>query len=188
MQQLVDDIADAIRTVDCSGIPFKQFQPGAGPYGEPQFTKLIASHLGTLAQRYPSVKTCRVPDVLIPGQWALEFKIIRPFGDNGREAEHWSQNLLHPYPGNVSAISDVFKLLQRQGSESRGIIVVSYEHDPPQIDVSILVSAFELPCRDLLQLPLGDRHTKVVSRCVHPVHQTASVYGWVVGDGRTSRP
>lgn len=43
-----------------------------------------------------------MPDVLVPNRWALEFKIVRPFGDNGIEAERWSQNLLHPYPGNVS--------------------------------------------------------------------------------------
>lgn len=56
MQELINDIADAIRKVDCSGIPFKQFQPGAGPYGEPQLTKLIVNHLSTLGQRYSSVK------------------------------------------------------------------------------------------------------------------------------------
>jgi hypothetical protein len=25
----------------------------------------------------------RVPDLLVPGQWAVECKIVRPFGDNG---------------------------------------------------------------------------------------------------------
>jgi hypothetical protein len=180
MQQLVNDIADAIKAVDCSGVAFKQFKLGAGPYGEPQLTKLIAQHLAKQGTRYPGVKTCRIPDLLVPSLWAIEFKIVRPFGDNGVEAEHWSQNLLHPYPGNVSAISDVFKLLQHKGSEKRGIIVISYEHDPPKIDVSILVSGFELLCRDLLHLPLGERHSRVVKQCVHPVHQTATVYGWPI--------
>jgi hypothetical protein len=120
MQQLVDDIADAVRAVDCGGVAFKQFQPGVGPYGEPQLTKLVAHHLAKRAERYAKIKTCRVPDLLVPNLWALEFKIVRPFGDNGIEAEHWSQNLLHPYPGNVSAISDVYKLLQRKGPEKRG--------------------------------------------------------------------
>jgi hypothetical protein len=181
MQQLIEDIADAIRAVDRCGTPFKQFKPGAGPYGEPQLTKLIAAHLAERdAGRYSSIKTQRVPDVLIPGRWALEFKIVRPFGDNGIEAEHWSQNLLHPYPGNVSAISDAFKLLQYPGGEAKGIVVIAYEHDPPQIDVSLLVSAFELLCRELLKLPLSERHTTVVTGCVHPVHQRATVYGWLL--------
>src|SRR4051794_21757776 len=90
MQQLIDDIAGAVRAIDRCGIPFKQFQPGAGPYGEPQLTKLIAQHLAqSQKDRYPGIKTQRVPDVLVPKLWALEFKIVRPFGDNGIEAEHW---------------------------------------------------------------------------------------------------
>jgi hypothetical protein len=184
MQRLIDDIASAIRAVDCSGVPFKKFQPGVGPYGEPQLTKLIAQYLAeNHRQRYPGIRTQRVPDILIPNQWALEFKIVRPFGDNGIEAEHWSQNLLHPYPGNVSAISDAFKLLAHQGEENRGIIVISYEHEPPKIDVSVLVSSFELLCRQQLNLPLSTKHVSVVRNCVHPVHQRATVYGWRLLEG-----
>jgi hypothetical protein len=179
MQQLIDDIGAAIRAIDRCGVPFKRFQCGVGPYGEPQLTKLIVRHLaGTHPSRYAGIKTSRVPDVLIPERWALEFKIVRPFGDNGIEAEHWSQNLLHPYPGNVSAIGDALKLMRHEGSERRGIIAITYEHEPPEIDVGILVSGFELLCRQLLRLPLGDRYTCVVGGCVHPVHQRATVYGW----------
>ena len=145
MQELLDDIAGAVRAVDRCGTPFKQFQPGVGPYGEPQLTRLIAHHLAERhPDRYPGIKTQRVPDVLVPKLWALEFKIVRPFGDNGIEAEHWSQNLLHPYPGNVSAISDAFKLMRHEGDENRAIVVIGYEHEPPRIDVSVLVSAFEI--------------------------------------------
>jgi hypothetical protein len=71
--------------------------------------------------------------------------------------------------------------MRHEGEESRVIVVVAYEHEPPKIDLSVLVSAFELLCRQLLKLPLGDRHTSVVSGCVHPVHQRATVYGWRLG-------
>jgi hypothetical protein len=112
MQLLVEDIADAMRAVDRCGTPFKQFQPGVGPYGEPQPVRLIAKYLReSCHERYPGAKTCRAPDVLIPGRWAIEFKIVRPYGDNGQEAEHWSQNLLRAHPGNVSAIGDAHKLM-----------------------------------------------------------------------------
>ena len=177
MQQLVEDIADAIRSVDGSGVPFKQFRPGAGPYGEPQLVKLITQHLARKPE-YEGIRTCRTPDVLVPNRWALEFKIVRPFGDNGVEAEHWSQNLLHPYPGNVSAIGDALKLVSHPGAEEKGLIVICYEHEVAKIDLSILVSAFELISRQLLGLPLGERHVSVVTNCVHPVHQRATVYGW----------
>ena len=67
MQQLIDDIAGAVLAVDRCGIPFKQFQPGVGPYGEPQLTKLNAQHLGERhGDRYLGIKTQRVPDILVP--------------------------------------------------------------------------------------------------------------------------
>ena len=61
--------------------------------------------------------------------------------------------------------------MKHQGDEKRGIIVVAYEHEPPQVDVSLLVSAFEILSRQLLDLPLGDRHTSTVEACIHPIHQ-----------------
>jgi hypothetical protein len=179
MQELVDDIAEAIKFVDQSGTPFKNFQPGVGPYGEPQLVSLIAKHLSAKSGGpYAGARTCRDPDVLIPHRWALEFKIVRPFGDNGIEAEHWSQNLLHPYLGNVSAIGDALKLASREGSERRGIVAICYEHEPPKIDLSILVRAFELISRQLLGLQLGERYSKTLTGLIHPVHQRASVHGW----------
>jgi hypothetical protein len=32
--------------------------------------------------------TQRMPDLLIRTEWAVEFKIARPFGDNGKETEN----------------------------------------------------------------------------------------------------
>lgn len=179
MDQLINDLADAVQSIDRCGVPFKQFRPGIGPYGEPQLVKLLTQYLlDSHPDRYHGIRTCRVPDVLVPGKWAVEFKIARPFGDNGKEAEHWSQNLLHPYPGNVSAIGDALKLTGWSGSERKAVVVIGYEHEPPVIDVSLLVSAFELVSRELLKIPLGDRHMRVVTGCVHPVHQRATVYAW----------
>jgi hypothetical protein len=178
LQQLVDNIARALRCIDRSAIPFKQFHPGVGPYGEPQLTKLFATLLAEDKILYEGARTCRVPDMLIPNRWALEFKIVRPFGDNGIEAEHWSQNLLHPYPGNVSAIADAMKLMERDGPEKKGIIVIAYEHEPPKIDLSVLVAGFELISTKLLRLPIGERKVSVVQDCIHPIHRRATVYGW----------
>jgi hypothetical protein len=182
MQQLVDDIAEAVKYIDRSGVPFKSFLPGVGPYGEPQLVKLITKRLSEEhGNRYKGARTCRTPDVLIPGRWALEFKIVRPFGDNGIEAEHWSQNLLHPYRGNVSAIGDAIKLAEYDGAEQRGIIVICYEHESPRIQLSVLLSAFELITRQLLALPLSERYSASVLDCIHPVHQRATIYGWPLG-------
>ena len=185
MQILVDRISDALGSIDSSRIPFKSFQPGVGPYGEPQLVKGVAEYL---ARAYPDefadVKTKRNPDLLVPGKWALEFKIVRPFGDNGKEAEHWSQNLLHPYQGNVSSLGDIMSLMTLGGSERKGVIVITYEHDPPIIDLRVIVNSFEQLAFQVLELPIGDRHVAMLTGLVHPVHQQANVYGWEVATQR----
>ena len=110
LMRVVNDITDALKTIDTSGVRCKLFQAGVGPYGEPQLVKLIAENLNRSPRYAQRVKTMRTPDLLIAGFWALEIKIARPFGDNGKGAENWSVNLLHPYPGNTSLLGDCLKL------------------------------------------------------------------------------
>ena len=45
LEQVSIDIADALVAIDASRVPFKQFHAGAGPHGEPQLVRLIASDL-----------------------------------------------------------------------------------------------------------------------------------------------
>jgi len=131
---VVADIADAIVQIDASRLPFRSFQHGVGPYGEPQLVKLIASYLNGLAGYENKAHTKRTPDLLIPNEWALEFKIMRPYGDNDREAENWSVNLLHPYAGNVSTIGDCYKLASLDCPERRAVVVTGYASTlPPRL-------------------------------------------------------
>ncbi len=179
MQQLVRDFAQALKWIDSSGKAFKHFRPGVGPYGEPQVLKKATNYLReNWPDRYEDARTKRYPDVLIPGRWALEFKIIRPYGDNGAPAENWSQNLLHPYEGNVSSLGDALKLLRSKLEEKKGIIVFAYEHRPAQVDLNVLIESFELLALKILKIPLGTRHTAELDDLVHPIHQQATVYGW----------
>jgi hypothetical protein len=180
LESLAVDIADAIVQVDSSGECFRAFQPGVGPYGEPQLVKLIANKLSQLPRYGPGVRTKRNPDLLIPNQWALEFKITRPFGDNGKEAESWSVNLLHPYPGNVSALGDCMKLASYTGDEHRAMFVIGYENFPAKIDLTPLIDSFELIARNILALKLSSRVEIRRNNLVHPVHQTLRVFAWEV--------
>jgi len=100
---IVKVIADILKRFDSERPIHKAFRPGIGPFGEPQIVREIARRL---ASRGIPAQTKRTPDLDVQAVWALEFKIVRPFGDNGREAENWSVNLLHPYDGNVSLIGD----------------------------------------------------------------------------------
>ena len=180
LQDVILDITQALLQVDASGVPFRSFQPGVGPYGEPQLLKLIARHLNLLPKYKGGVVTKRTPDLLIPEQWAIEFKIARPFGDNGKEAENWSVNLLHPYPGNVSTIGDCYKLAALGGSERKAVAVIGYEHSPPKIDLTRLVESFEVIAREVAGIRLSQRVETRHDGLVHPVHQSLRVFAWEV--------
>jgi hypothetical protein len=183
LETVVEDVADALEAIDRSRVSFKAFQPGVGPFGEPQVVAAIARHLNLSAKYAGAVRTKRMPDMLIPGDWAIEFKIARPFGDNGKQAENWSVNLLHPYAGNVSAIADCLKLNSLDCKERKAVIVIGYEHDPPEIDLSPLVSSFELVARSVAGVRLGPRVEALRRQLVHPVHQRVRLFAWEVLGG-----
>jgi hypothetical protein len=118
--------------------------------------------------------------LLIPNEWAIEVKIARPFGDNGKEAENWSVNLLHPYRGNTSSIGDCYKLLSLPAPERKAVLVVGYEHAPAKIDLSPLVHSFETIATNVADIELGPRVAKLCGGLIHPVHQTAKLFAWEV--------
>jgi hypothetical protein len=140
----------------------------------------MAEHLSR-SPRYPlGVKTMRTPDLLIAGHWALEIN-VRPFGDNGKLAENWSVNLLHPYQGNTSLLGDCLKLLSHPCQEQKAVLAIGYEHDPPQVILEPLFRSFEVIAKEVLSIRLGERVSERRDDLIHPVHQRLVVTGWTVG-------
>ncbi len=177
---VVQDIADILKGIDSSRVPFKGFQAGVGPYGEPQLMKLVAQGLNSMPRYGGCAKTMRTPDLLIAGHWALEIKLARPFGDNGKLAENWSVNLLHPYSGNTSLLGDCLKLHAMTRPERKGVIAIGYEHDPAQVSLEPLWKAFEVVASIVLNIKLGARTETIRDGLVHPVHQRLVIVGWEV--------
>jgi hypothetical protein len=180
LEELISIIADALVSVDKSREPFRAFQPGVGPYGEPQLVSRIAAYINNLPECRGMARTKRTPDLLISGHWAVEFKITRPYGDNGREAENWSVNLLHPYPGNVSTVGDCYKLIKLDCQERKAVVVIGYEHVPSKIDLTPLIESFELIAKHIAQIRLSERVESRREGLVHPVHQACRVVGWEI--------
>lgn len=191
LKQIVDDFALALKAVDESkpkGVSkARVYHPGVGPLSESVAvfkalnylkTTKARAYSGAGESRYPnSAKLC---DVLIPNQWAIEFKLARPFGDNGEEAEHWSENLLHPYPGSISLIGDCLKLIHSGFSEKKAVLVLGYEHDPPKITIEPTIKSFEIIAKDVMGILLGERLHSTFVELIHPVHQQGHVFGWEV--------
>jgi hypothetical protein len=81
LKSIAENIADALVSIDTSAAPFKAFKPGVGPYGETQLIKLVAEYLDSRLKCEGPICTKRTPDLLLPGEWAIECKIVRPFGE-----------------------------------------------------------------------------------------------------------
>jgi hypothetical protein len=181
LSTFVNDFADALAEVDRSGTRHNQFQPGIGPFGEADAIRAALNELkNKYFDRYGEAVTKRLPDLLIPGSWALELKIIRPFGDNGNAAEHWSENVLHPYPGNTSSLGDCLKLLKANLPVRKAVVIFGYEHSPAQVSLDPAISAFELIALEVLGIELGPKHHAIREGLVHPVHQVLRVFGYEV--------
>jgi hypothetical protein len=181
LEKVVDGFAKGLRAIDAGGNPHKSFKPGVGPYGEAEAIRQALQHMHIQSpDLFSEAQTKRLPDVLIPGQWALEFKIIRPFGDNALPAEHWSENVLHPYLGNTSSLGDCMKLLQSGLPERKGIIVFGYEHAKAVVPLDPAIRSFELLAAQVLQVKLTPRIERRIEGLIHPVHQVLRVFGWEV--------
>lgn len=189
LHRIVNDFAGAFKAVDQMKPQGRSrtrvYQPGIGPLAEAEAIRLAVDYLKERGDAiyldagpapYPGSR--QLCDLVIPGHWAIEFKLIRPYGDNGREAEHWSENILHPYPGNTSALGDCLKLLESRFVERKAVIVLGYEHTPPQLPLEPAVRAFEAIATQVLSLPLGDRQSAKFIDLVHPHHQQGTVYAW----------
>ena len=173
--EIVKIKTDILKEFDSERPVHKAFKPGIGPFGEHQIVGEIARRL---TRQGIHARTKRTPDLDVTQEWALEFKIVRPFGDNGREAESWSVNLLHPYEGNVSLIGDAIKLATLNGYRNRGLILIGYEHDPPVISLDPLISSFELITKKIMKMSLSKRIEERRDKLTHPVHQVLRCIGW----------
>ena len=194
LSEVVSDFADAFKAVDETrpqgASRTRTYRPGIGPLTEADAVNRALQCLkeGTRSSYYRDASPKRYPnsrqqcDLVVPNEWAIEFKLLRPFGDNGVEAEHWSENALHPYPGNVSSIGDSIKLIESGFPERKAIIIFGYEHSVPLIDITIAIESFEAIAKQVVGIELGARRSAEFAPLIHPVHQQGKVFGWQVLD------
>jgi hypothetical protein len=186
LRTVVSDIADSLVAIDGSRERAPKakggfYQAGVGPFPERLLLNRICGILGSKAGYKGKVEIgMKSPDLLIRGSWALEFKIARPYGDNGKDAENWSVNLLHPYEGNTSSLGDCVKLLKLNTPERKVVVVIGYEHNPTKKSLTPLVNSFEILAEKVMKVNLGPRVTEHRRDLIHPVHQQLTVYAWEV--------
>lgn len=167
------------------------YRPGIGPLRERRAVGLVMTHLAEAnPQRYASYQlevpygdgvrqTC---DICLggpaPWRWAIEVKMLRLLGDNGRPNDNMVTHILSPSPADNSALTDWAKLVASQLGIHKAILI--YGFDYPRLPMDSAIEAFEvLASRDV---KLASRTVAAFDGLIHPVHQRGRVWG-----GRCSR-
>lgn len=178
--------ADAARPVAVRHGGGGTFAPGIGPHPE---NEVVSMCLTRMAESKPSKYESHKLRVRYPGSraecdlclgnaqawdWAIELKLLRFLGDNGKQNGHMLMHILSPYPQDHSAVTDCAKLVTSGLAARSAIVIFGYEHAEWPLEPAI--SAFEHLATRSVQL--GARCSADTGELVHPVHRQGRVYGW----------
>lgn len=167
----------------------EMFQPGIGPHSESQVVQLITKELIEYApDRYndnniglgiPYPENPRQKcDLCVRSnsewEWAIEIKMLRFLGDNGKVNDNILMHILSPYPEHRSALTDCGKLRNSTLGKSKAILIYGFDNDQWPLEPAI--DAFETLAYS--QTKLGVRETATFTGLMHPVHNKGKVYAW----------
>ena len=186
---LVVDFAAAMTRVDQRGPQASSprsgriYQPGIGPHPEDQAVDLVLAELQATAPAQYANARVRVPyptsrqkcDLLV-GEWAIEIKMARPNGDNGKPDDTSIKDILSPYESDRSAVSDAMKLATTTLAPRKAIVIYGFEC--PRRPLATIIDAFELLASRSANL--GPRCQAALGPLCHPIHQAGTVFGWEI--------
>ena len=174
------------------------FQPGIGPHTEDQTVAQVFEALSNVEpydSRYDDRYDLHVayPDDLRRKchlclgkqpfwEWAIEVKMIRMLGDNGRPNDNMVMHLLSPYPKHNSALTDCEKLGESGFTGRKAVLIYGYDHDKWPLDP--MINSFETLAR--ARHHLGPQHAADFDNLVHPIHARGRVFAWQLLDGAES--
>jgi len=190
LEQFVALFAEGITQVD-QRLPVAKnmrrgtnFRPGIGPFGEAATIDLVMAEVSAKVMSgyqkcvpYPSDprKKCDLCIGTEPNwELAVEMKLLRVMGDNGKSNDSMLMHILSPYPANRSALTDCAKLAQSGFRCPKAIVIYGYDYEDWPMEKAI--AAFERLAGDLIE----ERTSAKFSGLVHPVHQRGAVYGWLL--------
>jgi hypothetical protein len=176
--------ADARRPVAVSPRTGRVYQPGIGPHPEDRAVDLVMAELASAGSTWQSqLRACypgsrQTCDWLLgdPLEWAIEIKMSRPNGDNGKPDDTAIKDILSPYSADRSALTDCVKLADADLRCKRAILI--YGFDDPRRPLMEMIEAFETLARS--RVTLGPRQHASLGELVHPVHRTGAVSAWEI--------
>jgi hypothetical protein len=195
LADLVMDFAQGMQVVDLlapvasSSRTGASYRRGIGPHTEAQTIKLVIAHLAEAEPaRYSSYRlgvlyadgTRQACDVCLGSpvawEWAIEVKMLRLMGDNGKLNDNMLMHILSPYPAHRSALTDCTKLVASRLGTHKAIVIYGYDYPGCPMDPAI--EAFETLAGQ--QVKLASHAVASFGGLIHPVHQRGRVFGWQV--------
>ena len=201
LDRLVLDFARGVERADAHGYQHtgqtRTFAAGIGPHSEDRTVELVLAEMtdrdpesyGPSARHVPYEPGSRQECDLCLGEpptwtWAIEVKLLRMLGDNGKEDPNMPKRILSPYPAHNSALTDTRKLAAGTLGHRRAILIVAYDY-PNERRPSMrfraepMVDAFETLARSG-PITLGPRQSARFEGLIHPHHREGFVFGWEV--------
>ena len=83
-------------------------------------------------------------------EWAIEVKMLRRMGDNGKPNDNILMHILSPYPQDRSALTDCSKLIESGFSGRKAVVIYGYDY--PEFSMDLAIQAFEILSRSTVQL------------------------------------
>jgi hypothetical protein len=196
LQVIVSDFANGIWAADAKkpqavNVRSKRpYQPGIGPHSESATVELVSAEMASVKPSlYGNRVALGVPYPQAPRQkcdlclgdqpeyeWAIEVKMLRMLGDNGKVNDNILMHILSPYPRHRSALTDCEKVASSTIAKRKAILIYGYDHPKWPLDATI--DAFELLAK--ARVTLGDRCTAGFDGLIHPIHSHGRVFAWEV--------
>jgi hypothetical protein len=199
--RLADDFAAGLMLADARRPRWAAYQPGIGPHTEPKVVALVLAELrrdhpalygSVLIGVHIQIARGRKCDLLITPSggrsWAVEVKMLRLMGDNGKPNDNILMHILSPYPDDNSALTDCQRLAASGFSGSLAVLIYGYDYDVRSMNPA--VEAFEQLATQRVRL--GPREVASFDGLIHPVHRRgASLSGKSIArapNGNTCMP
>lgn len=164
------------------------YQVGIGPHPEAQAVRLVIEEMALhQPNRYKNAIAIGVPypefsrqkcDFCIGNpkswDWAIEVKMLRLLGDNGKLNDNILMHILSPYPKHRSALTDCVKLAESRIGVSKAVIIYGFDHE--EWPLMPAIEAFEVLAN--AKTGLGPRQVAEFGNLIHPIHKRGKVFGW----------
>ena len=195
LAEFVSDFARGIELADMRGPVAVNartkiaFRAGIGPQSESEAIRLVLNELSAIKSEKYEAYQLGVPYPVNPRKkcdlclgksqnwtWAIEAKMLRLYGDNGKLNDNMLMHILSPYPEHRSALTDCQKLVDSMLKGRKAIVIFAYES--PKFPTAPAIEAFELLASGVARL--SQRATACFRGLIHPVHRDGAVFGWEI--------